>query len=66
MNTTKSLSVITTEIGRLPSRLRFAGRTASKLQRRTLKLTKHNPGRALVGAFAVGLAIAGLSRLVTS
>jgi hypothetical protein len=59
-----SLSVITSEIGRLPRRFRGAQRSVVGLQRQAFKLTKHRPGRSLLGAFAIGFAVSRLTKLV--
>jgi hypothetical protein len=64
MSKTSSIAVITTELSRFPSRVRFARHEAHKLQRRALRMTKRRPARSLLGAFAIGIAVARLARLV--
>ena len=59
-----SLAVITSEINRMPMRFRGARKSVVGLQHRTLKMTKRNPGRTLLGAFAVGFVISRLAKLV--
>lgn len=59
-----SLAIITSEIDRLPKRLRGARRSAIGLQHRTMRLTKRNPGRSLLGAFAIGFVVSRIAKLV--
>jgi len=64
--TSQSIAVITTELSRFPKRFRLASREAHKLQRRTIKMTRRRPLRTLLGAFAVGIAVSRLARLVSA
>lgn len=64
--TSQSLAVITTELSRFPKRFRLASREAHKLQRRTIKMARRRPLRSLLGAFAVGIAVSRLARLVSA
>jgi hypothetical protein len=59
-----SLAVISSELSRFPRRFRGVQRSAVGLQRRTFKMTKRNPGRTLLGAFAAGFVISRLAKLV--
>jgi hypothetical protein len=59
-----SLAIITSEIQRMPIHFRDARKSVVGLQHKTLKLTKRNPGRTLLGAFAVGFVISRLAKLV--
>jgi hypothetical protein len=59
-----SIAVITSELNRLPTRLRGARKSVVELQRQTLKLTRRSPGRTLLGAFAIGFVISRLAKLV--
>jgi hypothetical protein len=59
-----SLAVISSELDRLPKRFRGVRKSAIGLQHRTLRMTKRNPGRSLLGAFAVGFVISRLAKLV--
>jgi hypothetical protein len=64
--TSQSIAVISTEISRLPSRFRVASREAHRLQRRALRMARRRPARSLLGAFAIGIAVARLARLVSA
>jgi hypothetical protein len=57
-----SFSLITHQLQRVPSQAKVAGRSIKGLHRQTLKLTKHRPGRALLGALAVGFVVSRLVR----
>ena len=59
-----SIAVITSELNRLPTRLRGARKSVVELQRQTLKLTRRSPGRTLLGAFAIGFVSSRLAKLV--
>jgi hypothetical protein len=64
--TSESIAVITTELSRFPKRFRVASREAHKLQRRTIRMTRRRPLRTLLGAFAIGIAVSRLARLVSA
>jgi hypothetical protein len=61
-----SLAVISSELDRLPARFRGVRKSAMGLQHRTMRLTKRNPGRALLGAFAIGFVVSRLAKLVVA
>jgi hypothetical protein len=64
--TSESIAVITTELSRFPKRFRVASREAHRLQRRTIRMTRRRPLRTLLGAFAIGIAVSRLARLVSA
>jgi hypothetical protein len=64
--TSESIAVITTELSRMPKRFRLASREAHRLQRRTIRMTRRRPLRTLLGAFAIGIAVSRLARLVSA
>jgi hypothetical protein len=64
MSKSSSLAVISSELNRLPTRFRGVRRSAVGLQRRTFRITKRNPGRTLLGAFAIGFVVSRLAKLV--
>jgi hypothetical protein len=66
MAKTSTVSVITTELSRMPGRFRSARKSVLGLQRQALRTTKRRPARSLLGAFAIGIAVARLARLVTA
>jgi hypothetical protein len=60
----RKTSAIATIAKAVPARLQGAGKTAKRLGTRALRVTKDNPGRSLVGAFAAGVVLAKMSRFV--
>ena len=64
MSKSPSLALISSELERLPRRFRGVRRSAIGLGQRATRITKRNPGRTLLGAFALGFVVSRLAKLV--
>jgi len=57
-------SQLNSQLNRLPARARSLRKATIGVQHRALRMTKSNPGRALLGAFAIGFVVSRLAKLV--
>lgn len=59
-----ALTTVTTQIDKLPSRVKVAQKALNGVQTSGMQLVKKHPVRAVLGAFAAGVAITKIARHV--